>query len=69
MNNDTDKISALYKYMQDKVRYVSVQVGIGGWQPIEAETVDRLSCGDCKALANYMESLLDVAGIKTIILL
>jgi hypothetical protein len=50
--------------MQDKVRYVSVQVGIGGWQPIEAETVNRLSYGDCKALANYMKSLLDVAGIK-----
>jgi transglutaminase-like putative cysteine protease len=64
LNNDSEKINALYKYMQDKVRYVSVQVGIGGWQPIEAETVNRLSYGDCKALANYMKSLLDIAGIK-----
>jgi hypothetical protein len=64
LNNDSEKIASLYKYMQDKVRYVSVQIGIGGWQPIEAETVNRLSYGDCKALANYMKSLLDVAGIK-----
>jgi transglutaminase-like putative cysteine protease len=60
-----EKIEALYRYLQEKVRYVSVQVGIGGWQTIDAETVDRLSYGDCKALANYMKSLLDIAGIKS----
>ncbi|MCK4661918.1 MAG: DUF3857 domain-containing protein [Bacteroidales bacterium] len=62
---DMDKIEILYKYMQDKTRYVNVSVGIGGWQPFEAETVDRLSYGDCKALSNYMKSLLDIVGIKS----
>jgi hypothetical protein len=42
---------------------VSIQIGVGGWQPIDAETVDRLSYGDCKALTNYMRVLLDEAGI------
>ncbi len=65
--NDTSKletIEKLYSYMQNKVRYVSVQKGIGGWQPFEAEKVDNLCYGDCKALTNYMKSLLKVAGIK-----
>jgi transglutaminase-like putative cysteine protease len=63
--SDYEKINTLYEYMQNKVRYVSIQVGIGGWQPIDAETVNRLSYGDCKALANYMKSLLEIAGIKS----
>ena len=52
--------------MQEKTRYVNISVGIGGWQPIKAEDVDRLSYGDCKALTNYMYSLLDYVGIKSI---
>ncbi|MBI9053520.1 MAG: DUF3857 domain-containing protein [Bacteroidales bacterium] len=62
---DKEKIEILYKYMQDKTRYVNVSIGIGGWQPFEAETVDRLSYGDCKALTNYMKSLLDHVGIQS----
>lgn len=60
-----EKVDALYKYMQNKVRYVSIQKGIQSWQPAEAKTVDQVSYGDCKALTNYMHSLLNVVGIKS----
>ena len=64
--NDIDKIRILYNYLQTKVRDVNITIGLGGWQTIKAETVDRLSYGDCKALSNYMKSLLDVVAIKSI---
>ena len=64
-NKDYDKARILYKYMQDKTRYLNITVGIGGWQPIHAETVDRLGYGDCKALSNYTRSLLDAVGVKS----
>ena len=64
-NSDFEKIKTLYEFMQNTTRYVNVTVGLGGLEPIDAETVNRLSYGDCKALTNYMKSMLDVIGIKS----
>ena len=60
-----EKAKIVYKYMQDKTRYISVQVGIGGWKPIVAEDVDRLGYGDCKGLSNYTKALLDEVGVES----
>ncbi|MGC4040013.1 MAG: transglutaminase domain-containing protein [Flavobacterium sp.] len=53
----------IYKYVQEKTRYVSVQVGIGGWKPMPAKDVDKLGYGDCKALTNYTRCLLKSVGV------
>lgn len=60
-----EKARKIYEFMQRKTRYISVQVGIGGYQPFLASEVDRLSYGDCKALVNYTQSLFKVAGIDS----
>lgn len=59
------KAKIIYKYVQEKSRYISVQVGIGGWKPMLAKDVDRLGYGDCKALSNYTKALLDVVGVPS----
>jgi len=64
VTDDLEKAKIIYKYVQDNTRYISVQVGIGGIQPIEAIEVDRVKYGDCKGLSNYTMALLGAVGVK-----
>lgn len=65
VNDPLEKAKLVYQFMQDKTRYISVQVGIGGWEPIAANQVDKVGYGDCKGLTNYMKALLDVVGVTS----
>lgn len=69
LTKDTDdpieKAKIVYNFMQDKTRYISVQVGIGGWKPIDALEVDRNGYGDCKGLTNYTQALLKEIGVES----
>lgn len=65
IHDDVDKVRVLYQYLQEKMRYVSVQIGIGGFQPMAASQVEQLGYGDCKALVNYMQSLLSIVNIPS----
>jgi hypothetical protein len=54
----------IYEWMQSRVRYVGIQLGIGGFKPIGVTNTDKYSYGDCKALSLYYVKLLQHAGIK-----
>ncbi|MGZ3762472.1 MAG: DUF3857 domain-containing protein [Mucilaginibacter sp.] len=59
------KAKKIYEYMQSKTHYISIQIGIGGYQPFLASDVDRLNYGDCKGLVNYTQALLKAVNIDS----
>jgi transglutaminase-like putative cysteine protease len=59
------KAQIIYKYVQEKSRYVNISIGIGGWKPMQASDVDRLGYGDCKALSNYTKALLSAVDVPS----
>lgn len=65
VENPLKKAEIVYGYVQQNTRYISVQVGIGGYQPIAAIDVDKVKYGDCKGLSNYTKALLDAVGVES----
>lgn len=60
-----EMVRMAYKYMQSKTRYISIQLGIGGYQAIPVTKVESTGYGDCKALSNYMRAMLAYLNIKS----
>ncbi|MGB6669432.1 MAG: DUF3857 and transglutaminase domain-containing protein [Candidatus Acidiferrum sp.] len=59
------KMRALGKFVQDDIRYVAIELGIGGWQPHPASDVFSHHFGDCKDKATLMSTMLKEIGIDS----
>jgi hypothetical protein len=59
------RVAALTSFMQSEVRYVAIEIGIGGYQPHAAADVFKARYGDCKDKANLLGVMLEQAGIHS----
>ena len=57
------KIQALASFVQSDIRYVAIELGIGGHQPHAAAEVFNHRYGDCKDKANLLITMLKEIGI------
>ncbi len=59
-----EKMKALAGFAQKDIRYVAIELGIGGWQPHSAADVFTHRYGDCKDKVTLMSSMLREIGIE-----
>lgn len=59
------KIEQCCALMRRLTRYISVQLGIGGWQPELATLTAQTGFGDCKALTCMLMGMLEHVGVKS----
>ncbi len=60
-----DKIKALAAFAQRDVRYVAIEIGIGGWKPHAAPQVFSTRYGDCKDKATLLSTMLREIGVDS----
>jgi transglutaminase-like putative cysteine protease len=58
-----ERLARIARFMQGDVRYVAIELGVGGYQPHAADDVLKNRYGDCKDKVCLMLSLLAAAGI------
>jgi hypothetical protein len=59
-----EKMKALAGFAQKDIRYVAIELGIGGWQPHAASEVFTHRYGDCKDKVTLMSAMLREIGVE-----
>ena len=59
-----DRVQAIAEYVQNRIRYVAIEIGVGGYQPHAASDIFRLQYGDCKDKATLLSAMLNAIGVR-----
>lgn len=62
-NSRLEKIRCLYDLVRKEIRYVAIEIGIGGYQPYPASQTFEKKYGDCKDKATLLCTLLKSVDI------
>jgi len=65
MTSDRDKTEALYTFVAQNFRYVSLSLGLARYQPQAAADILRNQYGDCKDKNTLLAALLEAEGIHS----
>jgi hypothetical protein len=64
-----DKAEAIGEFTQQQIRYVAIEMGVGGYQPHAAGEVFRGKYGDCKDKATLLSAMLSTVGVHSALLM
>lgn len=63
IEEDEEKLRRIYEWVRDSVRYIAVEIGVGGFQPHAAEEIFTNRYGDCKDMTTLLCTMARKAGI------
>ncbi len=62
--SEIEKIKSVYYWVQDRIKYVAFEEGLGGFVPRQAADVCRKRYGDCKDMASLITAMLNMAQVS-----
>ena len=60
-----DRLEAIAEFVQSNIRYVAIEIGVGGLQPHAAADIFHSRSGDCKDKATLLAAMLRSVGIHS----
>lgn len=64
LNNPSEKVRAIYKWVQDNIKYIAIEDGDNAFVPREASKVLQRRYGDCKDQSSLLTAMIRAAGEK-----
>ncbi len=64
-----EKAEAIAVYLQQQIRYFTISVGVGGFQPHPAGDIFKNGYGDCKDKATLLSAMLSTVGIHSALMM
>ncbi|MBL4651499.1 MAG: transglutaminase domain-containing protein [Flavobacteriales bacterium] len=65
LTTEQEKVKAIYYWVQDNIKYIAMEAGLGGFIPEEAAEVCKNKYGDCKGMSSITDQMLTIAGIES----
>jgi hypothetical protein len=64
-STELEKVEAIYNWVQQNIKYIAIEDGLGGFRPRSSNTVFTRRYGDCKDMSNLIHSMLTLANIPS----
>jgi hypothetical protein len=62
---ELEKVEAIYHWVQQNIKYIAIEDGLGGFRPRSANTVFNRRYGDCKDMSYLLHNMLNIANIPS----
>jgi transglutaminase-like putative cysteine protease len=65
LTTDFDKAKAVYYWVQDNIKYIAFEEGMGGYVPRQPSRIINKRYGDCKDMASLIYSMLKSVNVES----